>query len=585
MRCEPTITLAMIVCNEEEHLAKCLDSVKEAVNEMVIVDTGSNDNTRAIAQRYTDKIYDYVWDGDFSAARNFAISKSTGQWILVLDADEVLDISSGGLRQAIMDNDTAEALFLPLRCLRDEALPNEYNHFVVLRLFRNTPDYCFTGKIHEQVTLPYPEAVRFAEYPVIWHKPVSVKERNSKRNRNLRLLQIALQHDPENCFLQYYLGVEWLGLGKIHKALPLFTEVCGQLSEEKILFRAPAVTGLIICLRQAQRLAEALEVCINECRKYPEYTDLFFDAGTILEEQGNYLQAIGCFQTALARGVPPAVFAHTQGTESFLSLQHLGCCYEYLGESKQAELYYQQALKANPDYLEPLYNVFCLKLEELGAKGVFDYVRQCGYLQNASYIRILGQMFFKDSPDLAAACYAEAVEQDLSYQVKSLIFCGEIQQAINVINIAKANKVILPPDIGACEIIAGILIEDYEQARRLALKMWRVSESRNAAWGLLMLLSHYECGYSKVQPEKTREPEVVQTLLAILDDCLRYKPRNLSMTNNAAYVQLATKITSCLTAWTAESNLALISYLKAKQEASRNILAYRYQAPGCLYHG
>ena len=88
------ITLSMIVKNEERYLRECLESVKDIVSEIVIVDTGSTDSTIKIAKDYGAKLYSFGWINDFSAARNFALSKSTGDWILYLDADERLSENS-----------------------------------------------------------------------------------------------------------------------------------------------------------------------------------------------------------------------------------------------------------------------------------------------------------------------------------------------------------------------------------------------------------------------------------------------------------------------------------------------------------
>lgn len=85
------ISLCMIVKNEEKILARCLDSVADLVDEIVIVDTGSTDATKKIAANYTDKIYDFTWVDDFSAARNFAFSKAEKDYIYTADADEVMD--------------------------------------------------------------------------------------------------------------------------------------------------------------------------------------------------------------------------------------------------------------------------------------------------------------------------------------------------------------------------------------------------------------------------------------------------------------------------------------------------------------
>ena len=86
-----TISLCMIVKNEERILARCLDCLRDLVEEIVIVDTGSTDRTKEIAARYTDRIFDYAWQQDFAAARNFAFSKATCEYIYSADADEVLD--------------------------------------------------------------------------------------------------------------------------------------------------------------------------------------------------------------------------------------------------------------------------------------------------------------------------------------------------------------------------------------------------------------------------------------------------------------------------------------------------------------
>ena len=86
-----TISICMIVKNEEAVLSRCLESLKGLAEEIVIVDTGSIDNTKKIASAYTQKIYDFEWIEDFSAARNFAFSKCTQQYIYTADADEMLN--------------------------------------------------------------------------------------------------------------------------------------------------------------------------------------------------------------------------------------------------------------------------------------------------------------------------------------------------------------------------------------------------------------------------------------------------------------------------------------------------------------
>ncbi|MBP2654665.1 MAG: glycosyl transferase family 2 [Firmicutes bacterium] len=585
----PTVSLTMIVRNEEKNLAYCLNSVKTAVDEIVIVDTGSTDQTISIAERYTDKVYHYLWQDDFSAARNFAISKSSGQWILVMDADEFLELGAGGLQTVIGADSFTETIFLPLRCLHDDMDPQCYNHYLVLRLFRNLPEYRFAGAIHEQVIITCPEKVRIAHEPVLWHKSQIGKGRNKKRKRNLDLLKTACRAEPDNYFLQYYQGVEWLGLGKFARAVKLFEAACSKLLPEEVLFRAPAVGGLILGLRHQGKLDEAFSVCSGECEVYPDYTDLYFDAGTILEEQGKFHQAIGWFNGAINKGKPPPEFNHTSGTESFLAYQHLGRCYEAVGNPRQAEAYYRQAFCANNEYIGSLYQLFFLKLSQIGTEQLLLYFRELGCFEKEHCVKFLGLLFLEAGlPDLAAVCYEAAAEQDdLTNWCRSLVLGGELSKAIAVINTARLNNEALPYTAEVCEIVAAALSGEYRRAKDLALAMWRQPQKRSGALALLMVLANFEAGNSGIKPEKTREPEVVQTLIDILDSCLRFrgrkKPENWQLA--ARYVELANKTLHCLTALTAESNKVLIAYLQAKTQAIYKVLDYKSLAARCLYHG
>ena len=98
-----TISLCMIIKNEGKVLSRCLDSIKDLMDEIIIIDTGSTDNTKEIASNYTNKIYDFEWTDDFSAARNYSFSKATKDYIYVADADEVIDAINHGRFQQLKE--------------------------------------------------------------------------------------------------------------------------------------------------------------------------------------------------------------------------------------------------------------------------------------------------------------------------------------------------------------------------------------------------------------------------------------------------------------------------------------------------
>lgn len=144
----PKLSLCMIVKNEEKNLARCLASVKDVVDEIVIVDTGSVDKTSGIAESFKAKIFHFNWINDFSAARNFALSKCTGSWILYLDADE--ELNSNSINELLSYKSHTPA---GVSCIVKSIGTSDVNGSVIkyTRLFANITGVEFVGKVHEQV--------------------------------------------------------------------------------------------------------------------------------------------------------------------------------------------------------------------------------------------------------------------------------------------------------------------------------------------------------------------------------------------------------------------------------------------------
>lgn len=143
------LTLSMIVKNEEANLRGCLESVKDTVDEIVIVDTGSTDKTLKIAEEFGAKIFHFAWINDFSAARNFALKQSTGDWILYLDADERLERRS----KTELNNLLNRSSLLGVNCLINniDEITGTPKYMKYIRLFSNSSNISFSGKAHEQI--------------------------------------------------------------------------------------------------------------------------------------------------------------------------------------------------------------------------------------------------------------------------------------------------------------------------------------------------------------------------------------------------------------------------------------------------
>ncbi len=186
----PRLTLAMIVKNEERYLDACLASVKDLVDEIVVVDTGSTDKTVNIAENFGAKIFRFEWINDFSAARNFALKNSTGEWILYLDADERLDPASINEIKIISTSRQKAAYYCTVKSLdRSEGRDNSMRY---LRLFKNENGIEFRGKVHEQISYSLIENNYkiFQSLISIIHLGynISPDEKKNKARRNLFLL-------------------------------------------------------------------------------------------------------------------------------------------------------------------------------------------------------------------------------------------------------------------------------------------------------------------------------------------------------------------------------------------------------------
>ncbi len=488
------ISLTMIVRNEAAHLADCLESVQDKVDEMIIVDTGSTDDTLRIAKRYTPHVYSFPWNNDFSAARNFALEHATGDWILALDADEEVLCQDPFSFHALIDRQKdKEAFLVPLLNPISEST-EEYNTFYVLRLFRNNGDYQYVGKIHEQVSIPDPQKVGLAEGPIIKHQALPLKVRHQKRNRNLQLLKKSSQEDIQNVFLHYYLGVEWLMLDKPGYALPFLQKAYANLSDDNLLFRAPALKYLLIALRTLGRQDEALTLCLEASLRYPDFTDIFYLGGLLLEEKEEYLIALKWFDQAIACGKPTVLFSHMTGSESFLAYYHLGFCYEKIGETAEAIGAYETALKLNPRYSYPMYSLFSILLRDKGPALCYQRLEDLGFLHDTLLCLTSADLFFlADHVEQAHHCLEthknnfQSDERFLFSYAKYCVYSGRLRAGLEALSQITANSS-YNTSAQSLSMVTLILLGDFLNARSLAITLWKNQATRCDAHIFLCLI-------------------------------------------------------------------------------------------------
>lgn len=178
-----TISLCMIVKNEEKVLARCLDSIQDLMDEIIIVDTGSFDRTKEIAAKYTDKIYDFVWDNDFAAARNFSFSKAGCDYIYTADADEVVDEENREKFRVLKKTLVPEVEIVQMYYGNQLSHGTVYNFDRELRpkLFKRLRTFKWIEPVHETVRL----------FPVVFDSDIEITHLPEKNHsgRDIKIFQ------------------------------------------------------------------------------------------------------------------------------------------------------------------------------------------------------------------------------------------------------------------------------------------------------------------------------------------------------------------------------------------------------------
>ena len=213
---QSTLSLCMIVKNEAAMLPRCLDSVKDFVDEMIVVDTGSTDQTIAIAKQYHAKVYHHSWENDFSKHRNQSISYATGDWILILDADEMIKKGDGPLLKAAIAREGIDSIMVPVLNTYNRGMSQGHNNQV--RLFRNGIGCRYEGIVHNRLT----GYTRKAFHPIsVLHfgYDLDLEAMRAKYERTARLLKQRIDDDPEDYVARSQLSANFAGRGMFEAAV------------------------------------------------------------------------------------------------------------------------------------------------------------------------------------------------------------------------------------------------------------------------------------------------------------------------------------------------------------------------------
>lgn len=357
------ISLCMIVKNESHNLSRCLDSVKDLVDEMIVVDTGSTDDTVEIAKSYGAKVGFFAWCDDFAAARNHSLSLATGDWILVLDADEELIIDDGvsiqDIRQFLedaVDSDT-DGYGTQLKDINhQESSVIGY----IVRLFRNMANLKYVGIFHESVYCQSPQCL---EGVTIVHRGYSHELLDKKRKqRNIPILEKAYREGSLDTSLLICLASMYGNIGDTQKAERYLGEAWEQLLPY-LLNSTSLNDSRYIPLFLADQCRHALQVKDLDTASlivqysevhFPLYPPLIYLAGVTLSRLGFIWGAMAYYEECLQ--IQPSSFISNYDFDRAYITHYpaydLACLHHKKGNTDEAVRLLQLALEFKPDFSE-----------------------------------------------------------------------------------------------------------------------------------------------------------------------------------------------------------------------------------------
>ena len=294
-----------IVKNEAENLVKSIKSLKNQVNEIVVVDTGSTDNTMTVARKLGAKVYSFPWQDDFSKARNFALSKAKGDWLVLLDADEYFTANTAGnIRQIIHQAQQADALLIQM-VNYDADMAEIQDYFYQLRIVRNQRGLHYEGKIHEELKLSDGKAMKLLRIPPetleIYHTGYSNSVTREKVKRNLRILQKAVADGQSEAELARYFCDCYLGLGDMEKCI-YYGWMDVKKGRRSVNFGSRCHRVLMAYYggrNDGESISKRRQLAEISTEQYPEVPDFWAEYSECLYQAGEYAQAIAAMEKAL----------------------------------------------------------------------------------------------------------------------------------------------------------------------------------------------------------------------------------------------------------------------------------------------
>jgi len=333
-----TLSLCIIVKNEPAYLDACLTSYAGLPDEIVVVDTGSTDDTLAVAEQHNVRIFQRVWTGDFSEARNFSIDCAKSDWVLWTDADDLIDAVSKAKIRKVCDTYGLDTAFsFMIKNTRDGVLGDVFNQ---VRLFPRHPRIRFRFRVHEQVLPAIQELgfkTVFTDILVMHTGYASPEVVKRKQTRNLTILEKEMAERGDNPVIVYSYAGNLVDLGRADEAIPWYHKALSLAEksgrEAHIAQGVPvALAGLYGRKKDFESAKPWAERAYAEDPSSPRVNSML---GEIAEHEGRIADAVRFFEFVLTCGEKPAFLPVDVNSLKVNACAHLGGLYLKSGQTER----------------------------------------------------------------------------------------------------------------------------------------------------------------------------------------------------------------------------------------------------------
>ena len=345
-----TLSVCMIVKNEEEVLSRCLASAVQFADEVVVVDTGSVDKTKQIARQYTEKVYDFAWQDDFAKARNFAFSKGTCDYLMWLDADDVVTPENvERIRELKRTMDGAVDLVMMQYRVAFDAAGHPTFAYERERIVKRSAGFVWEGAVHEVI----------APAGRILHSDIAIEHRKEKPgdpDRNLRIYQAMVDRgealEPR---AQYYYARELYYHAAYQQAADVFEAFLAE-GRGWVENNIGACQDLSLCYHQLGKDEKALQALLRSFVYDAPRAETCCELGHLFYQRRMFETAAFWYQTALARPMDLTRGFVQPDCYGYIPYIQLCLCYDAMGQWEKAAAYNEKAAAYKPDDASVAYN-------------------------------------------------------------------------------------------------------------------------------------------------------------------------------------------------------------------------------------